>query len=90
MLKEHVRLLGLKAEDKVTGNKGIVTSVSFDLYGCIQAIVTNKDGCKWYDINRLKVKKNKRVMNLPDFVTNNAVARGEKGPAEKPHMGGMR
>ena len=36
----HMKLLGHKVEDKVTGFKGVVSSLSFDLYGCVQAVVT--------------------------------------------------
>ena len=45
-IEKHLDLLGRKVEDKVTGIKGVVTSVSFDLYGCIQAVITTpaKDG----------------------------------------------
>lgn len=32
---KHIDLLGLKAEDKVTGFKGVITTLSFDLYGCV-------------------------------------------------------
>ena len=42
-----MELLGFRAEDRVTGFKGVVTSVSFDLYGCIQVALNpgmNKDG----------------------------------------------
>jgi hypothetical protein len=34
-----LKLLGTKVRDVVTGFVGIVTSVSFDLYGCVQAVV---------------------------------------------------
>lgn len=61
---DHINLLGLKAKDAVTGFSGVVTSISFDLYGCVQAIVTppvDKDGNakdgRWFDIIRLHVKR---------------------------------
>jgi len=89
-VKEHLGLLGLKAEDKVTGLKGIVTCVSFDLYGCIQAILkppAGKDGKhsdgSWMDIRRLKIIDKKPVMDLPDYDTG-YVSEGKKGAAEKP------
>ncbi len=44
---KHLELLGLKCEDRVTGFKGVIISMTFDLYGCVQAIVDpgmNKDG----------------------------------------------
>lgn len=89
-MKKHIELLGLKVEDKVTGYAGVVTSISFDLYGCIQAIVTpglNKDGKRisgdWFDVNRLIVVDNIPVMEAPNFAAG-PIADGGKGPAEKP------
>lgn len=85
----HLDLLGLKVKDKVTGFKGVVTSMSFDLYGCIQAIVTpevNDKGAtgdsQWFDVARLTVRSDKPVMDLPDF-EQGYVATGKKGPAAK-------
>lgn len=85
----HLDLLGLKVKDKVTGFKGVVTSLSFDLYGCIQAIVTpeiGKDGNKgeshWFDVTRLSITSEKPVMDLPDF-EQGYVATGKKGPSAK-------
>ncbi len=87
---EHMKLLGMKATDKVTGFKGVVTSVSFDLFGCIQAVLTpetDKDGkscdSRWYDVSRLRVTSKKPVMDLPDY-DSGYVAEGRKGPADKP------
>lgn len=82
-IQESIDLLGKKVEDKITGFKGTVESISFDLYGCIQAVIkpkVNKDGDnvdgRWFDVNRLKVMSAKPVMEVPDFVT-------VPGPAEK-------
>ncbi len=41
-VNEHIKFLGLQVRDEVTGFSGVVTSMSFDLYGCIQAVVTPK------------------------------------------------
>lgn len=67
-------LLGLKVEDLVTGCKGVVTSMSYDLYGCVQAIVTpfvDKDekpgDARWYDTKRLRVLDSTPVMPIPSF-----------------------
>lgn len=91
-IKKHLEMLGLKVEDKVTGKRGVVASVSFDLYGCVQAIVNpgmGKDGkleeSIWFDIGRLKVLSTKPVMDRPNFDFGRS-ANGEKGPAEKPPM----
>lgn len=71
---EHIELLGLTVVDRVTGFKGTVTSISFELYGCVQAIVQarlqkgeKEAQQRWLDINRLEFKKDKRVMPVPNF-----------------------
>ncbi len=91
-LKKHVDLLGLNAEDKVTGFKGVITTVSFDLYGCVQVVITpkiNEDGKQgdghWYDVTRLKIESDERVMDVPDF-DKGYIAEGKKGAAEKPAL----
>lgn len=84
--EEYIKkYLGQKVKDKVSGFKGVVSSVSFDLYGCVQTIVTpaaKPDGtipdCRWFDVNRLQVTSKKPVMELPAFVTK------DRGPAYKP------
>jgi len=77
-------LLGLRCRDKVTGMEGIVTSITFDLYGCIQAILhpgLDSDGkvseTFWFDQNRLEIVNDNPVMDRPDFGF-------DKGPAERP------
>lgn len=91
MIAKHMNLLGLRVEDRVTGIKGVVTSMSFDLYGCVQAIVNpgmssdNKPmDSMWFDVSRLKVLDETPVMNRPDFFGDNKQAAGLQGPAEKP------
>lgn len=91
-VKKHFDLLGHQVKDKVTNFVGIVSSVTFDLYGCIQAIVNpgvDKDGkprqSEWFDVNRLEVLSTKPVLPAPSFDwTPEAVAAGRKGPAERP------
>ena len=89
-IKKHMAMLGLPVIDKVTGFKGVVSCVSFDLYGCVQAVITPKTGKdgeikdgKWFDIARLKTLGTKPVMPIPDFDLG-YVAEGKKGPCEKP------
>ena len=89
-LQEHIKLLGMKVKDKVTGFNGVVTSMSFDLYGCVQAIVTPEAGeagkqedSRWFDVQRLTVTGKKPVMELPNYEYG-YVAEGRKGAAEKP------
>ena len=87
---EHLKMLGLVVRDKVTNFEGVVSSVSFDLYGCIQVVITPKidgegkavDG-RWFDINRIDVIDDSPVMEAPNFSVG-LIAEGKKGPAEKP------
>lgn len=94
-VQQHLNLLGLRVQDQVTDRKGIVTSVCFDLFGCIQAAVDpgyKEDGsrhdCSWFDINRLRVVTSKPVMEIPDFVSyGHPQAEGKQGSADKPAPG---
>jgi hypothetical protein len=91
-LHKHLDLLGMRVEDYTTGFKGVVTSVGFDLYGCIQAIVhpgIDAEGklrdSQWFDVNRLRVTSEAPVMPRPEFEwTPQKVSAGDKGPADKP------
>lgn len=90
MIKEHLKLLGKPAKDLVTGFSGVVSSLSFDLYGCIQVVITpevDKKGeipaGQWFDIARVKVTRVKRVMELPDYISG-YIAEGKKGAAILP------
>jgi len=88
LMNKHMNLLGFEVIDKVTKTKGIVTSLCFDLYGCIQATITPKSSKNkrsesyWYDVLRLKVLSKKPVMKRPDFVSGKQ-ARGEQGGFNK-------
>ena len=91
--KEHIALLGLRAEDKVTGFKGVVTSVSFDLFGCLQVVLTpavDKNGAKtlgeWFDVARLTITGKTPVMEVPNF-DYGVQAEGRQGASEKPICG---
>lgn len=88
----HLSLLGCRVADSVTGYTGVVSSISYDLYGCIQAVVTPRMDEKgeikngnWFDITRLKVLDPKPVMAIPNF-SKGYVAEGRKGAAEKPEL----
>ena len=92
-IQKHLNLLGLRVRDRVTGLEGVATAVSFDLYGCIQAIVhpgrdrdnTKQLGQAWFDIARLEVLDDKPVMERPTYeFTPEAITAGKKGPADKP------
>ena len=89
MIKKHLEMLGKPAKDLVTGQEGVVTSMSFDLYGCIQAVLTPqaKDGRvldgNWMDVTRIEILSDEVDMEIPDF-SKGYTAEGRKGPAEKP------
>ena len=89
-IKKHLDLLGLKVKDKVTGFCGVIDSISFDLYGCVQASInpgTDKDGKRqdgyWFDVKRLRVTGKKPVMEIPNF-DYGVQAEGKQGPSNKP------
>jgi hypothetical protein len=89
-VSKHIKLLGLRAQDKVTGFTGVVTSVAFDLYGCVTALLNpgmDKDSKladqTWFDVGRLKILNQNPVMEPPNFVTG-PQAEGRQGAAEKP------
>ena len=91
LIKEHLNLLGHKVKDKVSDFEGVVISISFDLYGCIQADVRpttlNKDNNlimgSWLDVSRLKVLTKKPLMDVPNYEYGD-IAKGKKGPANLP------
>lgn len=87
-MNKHLQLMGFKAKDLVTGFEGVVSSISFDLYGCVCGLLTpaiDKDGklgdSHWYDVKRLELTSSAPVMPVPDFDA------PEIGAAEKPVPG---
>ena len=72
-MKKYMAILGKLVSDRVTGFSGVATTVAFDLYGCVQIVVTPlaKDGKiedgRWFDHKRLNVTDNKPVMDVPTF-----------------------
>jgi len=89
-VKKNMDILGLKVQDKVTNFAGVVESISFDLYGCIQCVVkppVNDNGevkdASWFDISRLTIMDHNPVMNIPNFDFGH-VAEGKHGCSEKP------
>lgn len=89
LFKKHIDLLGFRVEDRVTGLVGVITSVTFDLYGCIQGLVTppaensKREESWWCDVSRLKVLSDQPVMDQPNF-EEGYTAEGKQGAAEKP------
>jgi hypothetical protein len=60
-IMQHLQLLGTRQRDVITGLAGVVTSISFDVNGCIQAVLKpplDKDGKisdgVWIDLQRLE------------------------------------
>jgi len=89
---KHLSLLGLKAMDSVTGYFGVITTVSFDLYGCVQCVITPMVGAdgeikcgNWFDVSRIKVTNTTPVMTQPNF-DQGYIAEGKKGCSIKPPM----
>lgn len=83
-IEKHLSILGKPVRDRVIKIEGIATSVSFDLYGCVQVVVNrgvDKEGKliepMWFDIARLEILSEVPVMDPPEFA-------GDRGPAEKP------
>lgn len=90
LVDRSLGLLGLRGRDRVTGYEGVVSSVCFDLYGCVQLILTGKTGwdgklqdCGIFDIKRVEILSTTPVMKPPDFATAN-LEPFSQGPAEKP------
>jgi hypothetical protein len=76
MMTENLKLLGFKVRDLVTGFVGVVTTISFDLYGCVQAVVTaehradsKESDSRWFDTKRLVATSDGPVMTVPTFQT---------------------
>lgn len=94
-----LKLLGLRVRDRVTGFTGVCESISYDLYGCIQAVVRPAanpekaevpDG-RWFDVARLEVLDATPIMEVPGGRFEVRRTKGKPspsqthGPAEKPY-----
>lgn len=88
--------LGSIMKDKVTGFEGMVATVGFDVYGCVQAVVVptklSKEGKRqdgeWFDIKRLvPVGAGKTVMPQP--FSEQITVGEEKGAEPKPASASM-
>lgn len=90
MIIDCLAFLGRKGSDKITGATGVITSVCFDLYGCIQIALhcgLDKDRKPielfWYDISRIKILDEPAIMAAPSF-QGEQPGNYAKGAAEKP------
>jgi hypothetical protein len=89
---DAVDMLGYSAKDKVTKQCGVISSVCFDLYGCIQVLLTplkvkNNIDIRpqgWFDINRIIITNKKRIMTHPSFENKYNNVNDTGGPSEKP------
>ena len=73
-MQQYMRFLGENVRDKLTGIKGTATSISFDLYGCVQVIIkqrADKDGkvpeSFWHDVKRLEILPGEHIIPVPNF-----------------------
>ena len=87
-MQNYLRVLGLKVRDRVTGFDGVVSSVSFDLYGCVMCVVTppakageKKADSEWFDHKRLEILGKEPVMAVPSYALMEPGV--ERGPQAK-------
>lgn len=73
-MKKFFDLLGLVGMDRVTGIKGVIESLDFDLYGCVQVLINqgaDESGKMkekyWMDVRRIKILDANPVMEQPNF-----------------------
>ncbi len=73
--RTYLKMLGYQVRDRLTGLRGVVTSVSFDVNGCVQGFVTppvDEKGeprpGRWVDWKTLSIMDNRPVVEQPDFV----------------------
>lgn len=94
---DYLDLLGKTGEDKVTGASGVIESVGFDLYGCVQVVLRGKANEQnkvepglWMDVSRITITSHKRVMALPEWhpAQPEPKPKSVHGPAQKPLMRG--
>lgn len=73
-IENELSLLGRRVRDKITQTEGVITSVAFDVSGCIQGLVVRGNGPDgksldpgWYDTKRLQVLSDP-IVPQPTFV----------------------
>jgi hypothetical protein len=75
-IEDHLKLLGWYVAEKATGFRGVVTSVSFDISGCVTGLVQPKMGegksekaelpePRWFDTKRLE--GDAQALPMPSF-----------------------
>lgn len=90
LITDTIDLLGRRARDRITGFEGVIDSVGFDLYGCIQASVRpplDKEEklreAWWFDVQRLEILPGDRLLAVPSFAAPTMPANYQRGPAQK-------
>jgi hypothetical protein len=90
LLAQHLSLLGFTCVDNVSGIKGVITAVNYELYGCVQFLVARKPAkggnlldSLWFDVSRVTITSTTPVMTQPRFDLG-YVASGFKGGSDKP------
>ena len=81
---DYLEILGRRGRDRITGFAGVVTSISFDLYGCIQIVLSPPaddkgvvpDG-RWFDFARIEADGVRVMEPPPQWLAT-------KGAADKP------
>jgi hypothetical protein len=95
MLEQLQDLLGRYARDMVTNFEGVVTTVSLDLYGCVQVVLTpgkDKEGRlidgHWFDVNRVVITSlpDHKIMRPPNYEAYKSLHDYDRGAAEKPPL----
>ena len=71
---KYLDLLGCRVTDRITGFSGVVESISYDLYGCIQPWITPSiddkgklEGGRFFDGGRLEKSGTQPVVPVPPF-----------------------
>lgn len=86
----YIDMLGRTGQDKVTGFRGVVSSVSFDLYGCVRVALSPRRAVSrlgpaadllWFDANRIEIHSAVARVPVPEFTAK--PAEHSHGPAEK-------
>lgn len=90
-MQHHLEWLGFEVKDKISGATGVVSSISFDLSGCVQADVRPKVDPKtgemktgwWFDVTRLEKISKKRLMEIPASASFSLASAAPSGPMPK-------
>ena len=73
-IQDHLGLLGYRCRDLLTRFEGVVTSISFDVNGCVQALVLaghdDKGGriSSWFDTKSLEKISHGPLVRQPNFI----------------------